>query len=268
MTLLAITSQKGGVGKTTCSLNLAFSFARRGRKTLLVDTDPQGAIGLSLAGRAREGRGLAECLEGNLSLLEAVIETRETDLDLLPVGHPAPARIARWVADLEDGYLLEDLLAPARERYDLVLIDTPSGLTGPTMGALRIADGILIPLQAEPLALRSVPAVLAMVAQLRQEGRGPHFAAIVLTMMQSREEASLKVAQETWQLFPPELVLEAVVPRDPVFLEASAEGVPVGLLRRRPPAVAAVFDQIAAELEERLGFTHEEGDDEAIPLVD
>jgi chromosome partitioning protein len=90
-------------------------------------------------------------------------------------------------------------------------------------------------------------------------------AGLVLTMLQSRLGSSLAVAEESWRLFPPELVFDSTVPRDPTFVDASAAGVPVALLHRRPPAVAAVFDRIAAELETRIGLEGE--DDQAIPLL-
>jgi chromosome partitioning protein len=92
-------------------------------------------------------------------------------------------------------------------------------------------------------------------------------AGVVLTMLQSGNEDSIKVAQEAWRLFPADLVLETAVPRDNVFLKASAEGVPLGLLRRKPPAVAAVFDLLASEIEPRLALEPEPGSEESVSLL-
>ncbi|MFV1994398.1 MAG: ParA family protein, partial [Verrucomicrobiales bacterium] len=86
MRVLTITSQKGGVGKTTVAINLAYSLARRGWRTLLVDTDPQGAVGLSLSRRARECRGFYDALEGRATAHEAVLETRLPELKIMPAG--------------------------------------------------------------------------------------------------------------------------------------------------------------------------------------
>jgi chromosome partitioning protein len=143
-----------------------------------------------------------------------------------------------------------------------------SGMSGPTGAVLRCSDFVLVPLQAEPLALRSMHQVLDAVGHLRAEGAPLVIAGFLLTMLQSRQEFSLAVAQETWSSLPAHLVLEAFVPRDPAFLESSGHGVPVGLLRKRPPAVAMVFDQIAGELEPRLGLTLEDDQDAPIPLLD
>ncbi len=264
-TVLVVASQKGGVGKTTLTLNTAYAFARRGWKTLLVDADPQGSIGFSISGRLREQAGLAELLVGSGDLSAAVTSTRLAELDLLPVGAVPAGEAFRWSAGLEDGAELGRLFDRARSLYDVVLVDTPPAMGGVTAGALRRADFVVLPLQAEPLAARSTSQVLEVLGTLREGGAAVQMAGLVLTMMQSRQDPSLAVAQESWRLFPDDLVLEASIPRDAVFLQASAEGVPVSLLRRRPPAVAAVFDQIAAELENRIGL---EVDDRAIPLLD
>jgi chromosome partitioning protein len=266
MIVLAIAGQKGGVGKTTVALNLSLALASRGWRTLLVDTDPQGAIGRSLQGGVHERNGLAECLKGDLSLDEAALKTRREQLEVLPVGKLTAREMEDWRAELDRA--LATVLAQAQRRFELVVVDTMSGMSGPTRAVLRHSDFVLVPLQAEPLALRSMHQVLEAVGQLREEGVPLVIAGFLLTMLQSRQELSLAVAQETWTSLPTQLVLEAFVPRDAAFLESSAHGVPVGLLRKRPPAVANVFDQIAGELEPRLGLALEDDQDAPIPLVD
>lgn len=265
--VLIIASQKGGVGKTTLALNTSYAFALRGWKTLLVDTDPQGSIGCSIAGRLRESIGLAEVLAGSEELSAAVVASRLADFKILPVGKMSASAVVGWSQALEDGRLLERFFTDARAQYDLVVVDTPPAISGATLGALRSADFVVVPLQAEPLAARSASLLLEMLASLRESGATVRLAGLILTMLQSRQDTSLGVAQETWRLFPDNLVLEASVPRDSTFLEASAEGVPLALLRRRPPAVAAVFDQIAAELESRLELEVDDGKDRPIPLL-
>lgn len=283
--VVAVASAKGGVGKTTLALNLGYALAQRGWRTLLVDCDPQGCLGLSISGDLRHRRGLAQVLEGEASLAAATSASRLAQLALLPVGRLAATAAARWMAQLEDGQRLGDIFAAARSLYDVVLVDTPPGMHGAALGAMRRADYVTIALQAEPLAARSVAQVLEVLAALREEAAAPdggvaprrtacgqgaaalRLSGLVLTMLQSRDRDSLAVAQESWRLFPGNHVLETAVPRDNVFLEASAAGVPVALLRRRPPAAAAVFDQLAAEIESRIDL--ETGDDveHAIPLL-
>lgn len=268
MVSLALVSQKGGVGKTTLALNLAYAAARRGWRTLLVDTDPQGSIGLSLQGSAAANEGFVEYLEGAGSLDRYVLGTRVPELSILPAGAPSAERAERWEKALGGSPGVAGLLAEASDDHDLVLLDTCSGVHGPNLQVLRHADKLLAPIQAEPLALRSMTQLLEAVGLLRQQGAPVKLAGFVVTMLSSRQEVSLSVAQEAWSLLPVDMVLEAFVPRDHVFLLASAHGVPLGLLSKRPPPVATVFDRIVAELEPRLGLIVEEAEVAPIALMD
>ncbi len=268
MTVLAVASPKGGVGKTTLALNLAFAFGQRGYRTLLVDTDPQGGIGHSLVGRPKDAAGLAELVDGRAKFDDVVIRTRLEPLHILTVGHPPWAQIAAWSSSLAADGTISRVLRDVESRYDLILVDTPAGLIGPTYGVLAAANYVIMPVQTEPLSIRTVPQLLEVVASLREGGKTVSLAAVILTMAQLREELSMSVVQEAWGLFPEGLVLDTHVPKDSLFVAASAKGVPVGLLHRRPPAVASAFNNIVAELESRLGLIEESTDDDAIPLVD
>lgn len=253
MTVLAITSQKGGVGKTTVSVNLAYSLARRGWHTLLIDTDPQGSVGLSLSEKARKCRGFYDAINSGASAESMVLATRLPELRILTSGHPhgffeavqqgidAPAALQRITSELR-----------SRQGFDAILIDTPAGLAGITGDVLRTADAVLIPQQAEPLGMRSIPQVLHAIQSLRSKGSPLEVAGILMTMVQQDQRESTDVIRELRSLLPARLLLNTLIPRDPAFIRASAVGVPVALLYQQPPAVAHVFDQLAAELEPRL----------------
>jgi chromosome partitioning protein len=267
MRSVALASQKGGVGKTTVALNVAFALARRGWRTLLVDGDPQGSIGLSLLGEAGGREGLVEFLEGSEPLARYAQPTRVPELHVLTAGRPSPTRSERWEASLANGGGSR-LIAEAAPTYELLVADTASGLHGGTLALIRQLDHLLVPIQAEPLALRSIGQVLEAVGRLRADSDRLSIAGFIVTMLSSRQNVSLAVAQETWSMLPVDLVLEAFIPRDEAFLVASARGVPLGLLGKRPPPVATIFDQLAAELEPRLGLLTEEAEVEPIPLLD
>lgn len=264
MITLAVASQKGGVGKTTLALNTSLALARRGWKVLVVDADPQGAISLSLKKELKVAEGLTELAQGTRSLDELVLPTRIPELSFLPVGgikdhRPSPVEFG----EPELGSLVDQ----TAHDYDLMVVDTASGLSGRTYSVLRTVDQVLVPMQAEPLSVRTLHGVLETLAEIGGD-TGLELAGIVLTMVQSRDDISLETVQEIWGLLPSHMVLEGFIPRDPAFLRASAHGVPVSLLsRRRPPSVAAVFDRIAAELEPRIGLTVE-GDDDIVHLLD
>ncbi len=268
--ILAVVSPKGGVGKTTLALNLGCSLAMRGWRTLVVDTDPQGGIASSVEGVGKKGAGLVAYLENRATLAEAIVLTKVPTLALLPVhgAGTAPEHMPRAATLLSEGEELSRALREAAIDYDVVVVDTPSGLHGPTARVLEDADFLLVPLQAEPLALRAVPLMLGKLAELKARGAAIELAGFVITMLNSKSDISLSVAQESWSTIPPELVLHGFVPRDILFLNASAHGVPLHFLSRRPPAVAAVFHQLAAELEPRLRLPVDEQDDAPISLVD
>lgn len=267
MISLAIVSPKGGVGKTTLCLNLAFAFAQLGRKTLLVDTDPQGGIGHSLSGKAKDARGLVDLLAGEPAD-RLVLQTRDPNLAILPVGQPPWDRLSAWSAQLADPGFFGFAMEPLEAEHEIAIIDTPAGLAGATYGVMSYASNILAPIQTEPLAIRVVGQLMEVLAHLKTQGARAQLSAVVLTMARLRDDTSLSVSQEAWALFPEKLVLDTMVPRDTELLAASAHGVPVGLLRKRPPPVTAVFDRIAAELEPRLGMTETTDDDQPIALLD
>lgn len=258
MITLATASQKGGVGKTTLCINLAYSLARRGWKTLLIDTDPQGAVGLSLAKSTRAKHGFYDIVGGGSALKPCIITTRLPEFSLVPAGHYDT--VMRQGMRLEDlPQHLRDLLREAElMRYDCVMFDTAAGMTGLTEIVVKAADYVIIPQQSEPLAVRSVPHLLETLARFRAEGAGVKVAGILLSMVMNDSPVSLQVARELRQVLPAEIVFKQSIPRLPSFLDAAAQGVPVALLKKNPPPEALLFDQIAAELEERTGLAREQ----------
>jgi chromosome partitioning protein len=264
---LCVASPKGGVGKTTIALNLAYALATKGCRVLLVDTDPQGAIGLSLKSRSGRalGAGLAGFASGNHTLEDVVVHTRCPEFDLVPVGPVAMQDAHGFAVHLADGVELSRLRALALTAgYDFLIFDTPAGLGGITLGALRASDWVIATLQAEPIAMRTFPHLLELLGALRRDGVAAQLLGVVLTMLQVRNQQSLAVAEEAWARMPEEVVFNTTIPRDTIFLEASAQGVPLGLLRNRPPPLAALFDQFAEEVQSRFG--HSEGGEDEGPI--
>lgn len=266
---IATASQKGGVGKTTLCINLAYSLARRGWTTLLVDTDPQGGVGLSLARSTKAKQGFYDFLTGEKNFNKLILSTRLPELQILPAGQYDACARQGWAA-AEVPSRLADLLRAAELRgVDCVLMDTAAGLNAMSESVVKACDYVILPQQAEPLAVRSVPHMLETLSRFRAEGAGVKVAGILLTMVMNDHPISQKVVSELRALLPADLMFEQSVPRMPSFLEASAMGVPVALIKRNPPPEALIFDQLAAEIEQRTGLVQDrEASDNHASLLD
>ena len=269
MHVIAIASQKGGVGKTTISLNLGLALARAGNRTLIMELDAQGSIGLSLGLPDRARPGIAEILTGAETLETVLTKTRDPQLHVLCVGRVDPTTVSGFEEALSRGPAIPNILTQLESEFDIIVIDCPAGLGKVITRALESATHVLSPLQAEPLALRSVGQLLALLDRIRAE-KNPklELLGVVLSMFDRQTPASLDVAETLWTKFPDGIIMDTIIPRDDIFLEASLRGSPLLLMQKRPPPLARVFDQLASDILDRLQPEGpKEADDGPIPLL-
>jgi len=275
MHVIAVASQKGGVGKTTISLNLGLALARGGNRTLIMELDAQGGLGLSLGLADRSRPGIAEYLTGAMTLDAVLTRTRDPQLHVLTVGRVDPTTVGGFEDVLGRVGTVSNILAKLEPEFDIVILDCPAGLGKVTTRALELATHVLAPLQAEPLALRSIGQLLALVDRVRSErNQKLSLIGIVLSMFDRQATASLEVAETLWSKFPAGLILDSVIPRDEIFLEASLRGSPLLLMQKKPPPLARIFDQLASDVLERIEppeetpeEEEEEEDDGPLPLL-
>jgi chromosome partitioning protein len=215
---------------------------------LLVDTDPQGAVGLSLARGDTALAGLAEVLVGAAPMEQALLPTRLERLTLLPRGRLDPIDVPAFEQALGAQGRLASLLAAVKARFDVVVVDTPAGLGPATRAALVASDFVLLPVQAEPLGLRSFQQVLRVLEHVRlKDNPRLQLLGILLTMVELKKEGSREVAEALWTGF--EGVLETMLPRAEVFLTASHKGLPLAFLAGPVGPEARRFELLATELE-------------------
>jgi len=253
-TVLAVVSQKGGVGKTTTAINLAAALALRGRKTLLVDVDPQGAVrhGIGLADGDVGQAGLADVLAGTRDMQDVVLPTPLPWLRVLLAGSVSDAGEHESYTTLMSGSeRLAELFDRARARGYLVVVDTPPGLGTITRRVLSCADHVLVPLQCEPLALQTTTQILRAVREASRTNAALVLDGILLTMLDPANEVSQRVATYVREQLPAELVFEVAIPRTMATADAFAAGQPV-VLRSPEDEASVAYRQLADALDGRL----------------
>ncbi len=223
--IIAVANQKGGVGKTTTSINLAASLAIMEKKVLLVDCDPQA--------NATSGLGVdQDSLRHNLYSVffqpnqtdKALTPTVSPFLMMLPAGTDLVAAELELVDKIGREYYLAEVLASVRDRFDYIILDCPPSLGLLTLNALCAAGEVLVPLQCEFFALEGVVKLFQTVDQVRKR-LNPSLASlgIVLTMFDSRNKLARQVRDEVARCFPNQL-FAAIVPRNVRLSEAPSHG--------------------------------------------
>ncbi|MGQ0538671.1 MAG: ParA family protein [Gemmatimonadaceae bacterium] len=252
--VLAVISQKGGVGKTTTSVNLAAAFARRGLKTLIVDVDPQGAVryGVGLR-RGHPTYGFADYLTGDRHLREVILPTALPWLRVILAGAVIDAaNHTDYHRRVGESSMLGDLLRTARERCDVVVVDTPPGLGPIVVRVLEGSQHVIVPLQTEPLALQTTPQILRGIQEIAEVNPELTLDGILLTMHEPGHAASDRVTAYVRSHLPADMVFDITVPRSEAATEAFAAGQPVVLRSPADPAAQA-YVNLATLLVERFG---------------
>ena len=224
---LAITNQKGGVGKTTTAINLGSTLGKRQRRVLLVDLDPQANATGGLGQPKDEPASMYQVLLEGLPLGDAVRPTGFENLDLAPASVAMAGAEVELVPQLARESRLRDALRTVEGRYEVILVDCPPSLGLLTINALTACSDVLIPLQCEYYSLEGL-AQLINAIELVKERLNPelHVFGVLMTMEDRRNRLAVQVVQDVRRHFPKE-VFHTRIPRSVRLAEAPSHGKPV-----------------------------------------
>jgi len=249
--IIAVTNQKGGVGKTTTAINLATFIALEGHKVLLVDADPQGnaTSGLGI-NRKRLKYCLHDFLVDGLEFSQVMTVSRVERLDLIPATIDLAGAEVELVDRQNREQVLSHALAPINGYYDYIIIDCPPSLGLLTINALTACDSVLIPLQCEYYALEGISQLMDTIHLVRKQLNPKlRIEGIVFTMYDSRTNLSVQVVNEVKKHFRKD-VYRTIIPRNVRLSEAPSHGKPIALYDARSKG-AEVYRDLAREVLER-----------------
>lgn len=254
--IIAIANQKGGVGKTTTSVNLSACLAHIGKKVLLIDTDPQGnaTSGLGI-NKGDVENCIYDILIDDVSMKDVILQTKVENLDIIPATISLAGAEIELVSTISREVRLKHAIQESKELYDYVIIDCPPSLGLLTINALTASDAILIPVQCEYYALEGLSQLLSTIRLVQKHlNENLMIDGVLLTMFDARTNLGIQVIEEVKKYFQ-DKVYKTIIPRNVRLSEAPSHGEPIIVYDSRSRG-AEVYLELAKEVvrnDKRIG---------------
>lgn len=244
--IVSIANQKGGVGKTTTAINLSTVLAKKGKKVLMIDADPQGNATSGLGISKDQKFSVYDVLIEDIEVENTLQRTKVKGLDLCPSNINLAGAEVQLVSIENREYRLKEKLKPIKEKYDFIIIDCPPSLGLVTLNAFTASDSVLIPIQCEYYALEGLGQLINTIELVRHStNKGLHIEGALLTMYDIRTNLSNQVVKEVKKYFDNK-VYKNIIPRNVKLSEAPSYGMPITVYDPRSKG-AKSYEKFAKE---------------------
>ena len=249
--IIAVANQKGGVGKTTTSINLAACLAEKGKKVLAVDMDPQGNLtsGLGVDKDSVE-KSIYELIIGEVDIKEVINKEVLENLDIIPTSIDLSAAEIELIGVDDKEYILRNAIDQVKDQYDFVIIDCPPSLSMLTINAMTTADSVIVPIQCEYYALEGLSQLIHTVELVKDRLNSKlEIEGVVFTMYDARTNLSLQVVENVKDNLQ-QNIYKTIIPRNIRLAEAPSYGLPINMYDPKSTG-AESYMRLADEVIER-----------------
>ena len=264
--IIAIASQKGGVGKTITALNLGHCMSRLGSRIMLIDGDPQGGMGITSNLSKQTDLGLMNLLKNEAKPEEIIFTTKEKTMSVVWLGSIQPSEVLFLESEARSG-TFGMLIRSLTEGYDYIIIDAPAGVGGIAASLLSISDSVIMAINCRAISLKTIPLFLKLIKSIKSD-LNPRllFEGALITMFDSKKDLERQILGQIRKSLPNDAFFKTMIPYDEYYEKASLHSVPIAMMPKGVQAARPYFE-LALELKEKELMVEKEGEGDEEDIV-